>query len=246
MAWGFGNIGGGSGGLSSAYAQIYVEYDAEIDEVICTNSKGSVGVTETSKIFKVADGATSCILTSKKNNETVATRTVTGIQNGKSYCVHLTSTMYLDKSGDPYLDSAGGWSLFSATGSSSSTYTAVKPHIRHNFGSDINIFLPSGKYGGLVRTKNTIDLTPYKMIYCYGKSLTNTNSNTHAYFLILPSNYTYWGDSYSLKRVEILTEKTYSMDISNIKQSCYIGFGISCTMASVQTDVYLYNIWLTQ
>lgn len=244
MAWGFCNLNGG-GGLSSAYAYVYVEYDSGVDEVICTNSRGSVDVTETSKIFRIVDGATSCTLTSKRGNSIIAERTVPNIVEFGSYCVRLTSILTLSNLGDPYLDSAGGWALSSAKSASSGvSWTPVKPYISHNYGTNIGANVGTGKYGGLVRTKRLINLNNYTSLKFIGKNGAPTNSNVKVSLVILPSDYTYWGTGSYLKAVDIYAQNTYTINVSSITSDCYIGIGLSSNQGESTASVTIDRMWL--
>lgn len=129
----------------------------------------------------------------------------------------------LYKSGNEYTSVTGGWVGKALRGNQSGSDLA--PTITRNTGSIYAVMNTSAK-GGVLHTKNKIDLTNYKTITFKG-TIKSTNASAAVGFGVWSSFGSYWKSATAINTYEgVKTITDGSLDVSGVSGSCYVGFGL--------------------
>ena len=213
--------------------------------ITVTYPKGTCTVSNAGTTLSHSGGGTHTFTVNKKGTWTVTAQYSTAVKTasveityrGQMESVTLSYTLLLYDNGKNYTDISGGWYAF-GKGLNASFNKPVTPGISYKSTylqmtqSDDTTFA-----SGFIRTKNKIDLTPYKTAYATISSLT-LSSGAQAQFRAHGSYGTYQ-DEGSLASTDCKSGTTRSFSLTNINKAAYICFWL---YAGVTMNVK--KIWL--
>ena len=157
--------------------------------------------------------------------------------NGESKAATLVYEQYLYNNGDEFSSITGGWVISKAWGSSYAGNGTL-----YKDSSTLRVVLPSNA-SDFLRTSEKIDLTPYsKISFKYKKNSTGTHVHLCAATGITEGQ---WGLT-TLVATSDFTDNSgeFSIDISKINRSCYVGVGMDIGYGSSEDSIIIYNIRL--
>lgn len=213
--------------------------------ITVTYPKGTCTVTDGTKTLSHSGGGTHTFTVNKKGTWTVTAQYSTAVKSasveityrGQVETVTLSYTLLLYDSGKNYTDISGGWYAF-GKGLNSTFNKPVTPGISYQ-STYLKMTQSSGTYyaSGFIRTKNTIDLTPYSTAYATISSLT-LSSGAQAQFRAHGSYGTYQNEG-SLASVACGSGTTKSFSLTNINQAAYICFWLYAGVTMNVTKIWL-------
>lgn len=183
----FGTGGSSGGNLSNAFAIIYVIYPTGS---VCTCSNGVKTLKAGSKsgawAFGVPSGGNWVV--SITDGTKTSSRTVSNVEQNKTYKLDISYELWLYKDGHVYPDTTGDWTLYSRFGGTDGNGKEI---VRYDTYIDTTCRANGwgGDNYGTFYTNNVIDVTNYTELIINPEWSTNITSNTTIRFgLVRPSD----------------------------------------------------------
>lgn len=267
MGWGTGNIGGGSGGLNFKIVGGTSEPSATRENTIWVNT--SVAITgyvfsaeapasPTAGMVWIATGATSSVAFNalKKNGIFVYPNAVKQYVNGvwKNVAAHCYTdgewvqfsaiATYLYKSGNYYTDLTGGWTCNNANPNGGSYGASLTKNAANM------VFKASyvdGSYfaNGFAKTVKKISLSEIKTISIVVSSA-SINADIKIALVVCDENtpYGYKNSTANTKLSSTSTEKKFTLDVSSLSGSYYVGVASSAGSDGGTSTVTIKEVYV--